>query len=71
MSLESRGPDPGAEEWGGESRRCSRFSGFIRSELVWKLGVWLMCLGVRSPSGGEAGRGEGVIHKLRPASRGL
>lgn len=36
--------------------------------LVWKLSVWLMCLGVRRPSGGEAGRKEGVIHKLRSAS---
>lgn len=31
---------------------------------VWKLGVLVMCLGVRSPSGGEAGREGGVIHKL-------
>lgn len=32
---------------------------------MWKLGVWVMCLSVRSPSGGEARREEGVIHKLR------
>ena len=35
---------------------------------MWKLSVWLMCLGVRRPSGGEARRKEGVLHKLRSAS---
>lgn len=35
---------------------------------MWKLSVWVMCLGVRRPSGGEARRKEGAIHKLRPAS---
>lgn len=40
------------------------------ASLVWKIGVWVMCLGVRSPSGGEAGREEGVIHKLRPGMLG-
>lgn len=37
---------------------------------MWKLGVLVMCLGVRSPSGGEAGREEGVIHKLGPGVLG-
>ena len=40
------------------------------ARLAWKLGVWVMCLGVRSPSGGEAGRKEGVTHKLRPGVLG-
>lgn len=29
-----------------------------------------MCLGVRSPSGGKAGREEGVIHKFSPGALG-
>ena len=36
--------------------------------MAWKLSVWVVCLGVRRPSGGEAGRKEGAIHRFRPAS---
>lgn len=52
---------------GEQSRRRRRLSGSAGACLGWKLGVWVMCLGVRSPSGGEARGEERVIHKLRPA----
>lgn len=70
MSLENRGQDPKAKKWGGECRHCVGSRGSSGASLVWKIGVWVMCLGVRSPSGGEAGREEGVIHKLRPGMLG-
>lgn len=71
MSLESRGQDPEAEKWGGESRHCSGFSGYIRSEF----GVKTQCLGDVSgcaqPFRRRSGeREEGVIHKLRPGVLG-
>lgn len=70
LVFENSWPDLEAEGGEGKSDIAFGSQGSSGASLVWKLSVWVMCLGVHSPSGGEAGREEGMIHKLRPSVLG-
>lgn len=65
MSLKVVAGTPGLDVRRGKADTTVGSRGSAGASLAWKVGVLVMCLGVRSPSGGEARRQEGVIHKTQ------
>lgn len=71
LSLQVVAGTPRLEVGRGKPDTAVGSRGSAEASLVWKVRVLVMCLGVRSPSGGEAGREEGVIHKTQTRHAGL